>query len=78
MADLISKSELKARMSEIFRKIEASGEELMVTDRGKPVLCIVPIREEVSASQLFAGLQGQVQYCVDVNTPTMGKWNETV
>ena len=74
MAETISKSELKARMLEIFRKIEASSEELIVTDRGKPVLRIVPIREKATVSQLFAGLQGKVLYHEDVDTPTMGEW----
>ena len=40
MANVISKNKLKARMLEIFRELEASGEELIVTDRGKPVLKI--------------------------------------
>jgi antitoxin (DNA-binding transcriptional repressor) of toxin-antitoxin stability system len=76
MTETISKSKLKARMLEIFRNLEASGEELIVTDHGKPVLRIVPIREKVSVSKLFAGLQGQVQYEEDVDTPTMSEWSE--
>ena len=76
MAETISKSKLKARMLEVFRKIEASGEELVVTDHGKPVLRIVPIREKASVSQLFAGLQSQVLYHEDVDTPTMSEWGE--
>ena len=48
MEDSISKSQLKARMLEIFRSLEASGEELIVTDHGKPVLKIVPIKERAT------------------------------
>jgi prevent-host-death family protein len=76
MAETISKSKLKARMLEIFRKIEADGEELIVTDHGKPVLRIMPIRERDSISQLFAGLQGQVIYYEDIDEPTMSEWSE--
>lgn len=76
MAQTISKSKLKAKMLEIFRKIEADGEELIVTDHGKPVLRITPIREKDSISQLFNGLQGQVIYHEDINTPTMSEWGE--
>jgi antitoxin (DNA-binding transcriptional repressor) of toxin-antitoxin stability system len=63
-------------MLEIFRKIEADGEELIVTDHGKPVLRITPIREKDSISQLFNGLQGQVIYHEDIDTPTMSEWSE--
>jgi prevent-host-death family protein len=76
MAQTISKSKLKAKMLEIFRKIETDGEELIVTDHGKPVLRITPIREKDSISQLFNGLQGQVIYHEDIDTPTMSEWSE--
>jgi prevent-host-death family protein len=36
-------SELKAMLSEYLSKVKA-GEEVMVTDRGKPIAKIVPIR----------------------------------
>ena len=44
MTESISKSKLKAKMLAIFRELEASGEELIVTDRDRPVLKIVPIK----------------------------------
>lgn len=40
----ISKSEFKARALELFRQIEASGEPLVVTDHGRPVLEVRPYR----------------------------------
>lgn len=76
MPETISKSKLKARMLEIFRKLEADGEELIVTDRGKPVLRIVPIRKKESVGKLFAELQGQVIYHEDPDTPTMSEWSD--
>ena len=39
----ISKSKLKAQMLRIFRELEEEGEELVVTDHGRPVLRIQPI-----------------------------------
>ena len=56
MANTISKSKLKAKMLQIFREIEASGEELLVTDHGKPVLKVTPIKEKETTDELFAGL----------------------
>ena len=40
----ISKSEFKARALELFRQIESSGEPLVVTDHGRPVLEVRPYR----------------------------------
>ena len=77
MTETISKSRLKARMLEIFRNIEASGEELIVTHHGKPVLRIVPLREKVTVLQLFASLQGRIRCHEDINEPTIDEWSES-
>lgn len=74
MANTISKSKLKAKMLEIFRKLEASGEELIVTDRDKPVLKIVPIKDRATVAELFGAIQGRVTYHEDINTPTLAEW----
>jgi prevent-host-death family protein len=42
----VSKSRLKARALEYFRLVERSGRELVITDRGKPVLKLVPYRHD--------------------------------
>jgi antitoxin (DNA-binding transcriptional repressor) of toxin-antitoxin stability system len=76
MDDTISKSKLKARMLEIFRELEASGKELIVTDNGRPVLKIVPIQEKARVTDLFGGLQGQVVYHEDIDVPTLSEWEE--
>jgi antitoxin (DNA-binding transcriptional repressor) of toxin-antitoxin stability system len=76
MANTISKSKLKAKMLEIFRKLEASGEELIVTDRDKPVLKIVPIKDKATVAELFGAIQGRVTYHEDVNTPTLAEWDD--
>ena len=38
----ISKAAFKARALEILRRVEASGEPVVITDRGRPVLRIEP------------------------------------
>ena len=72
----VSKSKLKAHMLEIFREIEESGEELIVTHRDKPVLRIVPFEEKVEVSEAFAGLQGQVVYHADPDEPMTDEWED--
>ena len=76
MAESISKSKLKARMLEIFRNIEATGEEIIVTDHGKPVLRIAPIEEKKAVDDLFGELQGAVVYHEDIETPTDSEWTD--
>lgn len=45
----VSKSRFKARALEYFRRLEVEDGELIITDRGKPVLKITPYREEQAA-----------------------------
>jgi prevent-host-death family protein len=73
----ISKSALKARMLQHLRRVEETGEELIVTDHGRPVLRIVPIRDRTPAAELFAGVRGRVVYHGDLLEPTSGEWPET-
>ena len=42
----VSKSRFKSRALEYFRQIENSRKPLIITDRGKPVLKIVPFSED--------------------------------
>ncbi len=46
MENKISKSRFKPQALKYFRQIEKSGRELIITDRSKPVLKIVPYRDE--------------------------------
>lgn len=57
----VSKSTLKAKMFEYFRELEEGGEELVVTDFGKPVLKIIPYSERKSVEELFAGLRSKAK-----------------
>jgi antitoxin (DNA-binding transcriptional repressor) of toxin-antitoxin stability system len=72
----ISKARLKAKMLEIFRQLEANGGELIVTDHGKPVLKIIPLKDKSTVDEVFQGLQGQVTYLEDINTPTLEEWGD--
>lgn len=63
-------------MLEIIRQVEASGEELIVTDRDKPVLKVVPIKTNQTAEELFGAVQGRVRYHEDINMPTITEWDD--
>ena len=75
--DTVSKSALKAKMLEYFRRVEEPGVELIVTDHGELVLRIVPIRKRVPAASLFADVRGRVVYHEDPLAPTSDEWPET-
>ncbi len=76
MENTISKSKLKAKMLEVFRELEASGGELIVTDHGTPVLKISPIKPKSSVQELFGKVQGKVTYLENINEPTLAEWEE--
>jgi prevent-host-death family protein len=46
MENMISKSQFKPRALHYFREIEKTGKELIICNRGKPVLKIVPYAED--------------------------------
>ena len=45
MEEMISKSKFKPRALKYFREVERTGKEIIISDRGKPVLKIVPYTE---------------------------------
>lgn len=46
MANIISKSSFKPQALKYFREIEEQGKELIITDHAKPVIKIIPFRQE--------------------------------
>ena len=46
MPRLVSKSRFKPRALNFFREVEQTGKEIIITDRGKPVLKVVPYTEK--------------------------------
>ena len=46
MKKTVSKSHFKPRALQYFREIQESGQELIITDRSKPVIKIVPFTKE--------------------------------
>jgi antitoxin (DNA-binding transcriptional repressor) of toxin-antitoxin stability system len=68
---IISKSKLKAQMWSIFREIEETGEEVIVTDNSRPVLRIRRIQAKRPVEEVFADVRGKVVYLEDINLPTV-------
>jgi prevent-host-death family protein len=64
---VVSKSKLKAKALEYFRQVERTGRELIVTDRGRPVLKIVPYRKD--RTEALRALRGSVRMYEDPTEP---------
>jgi prevent-host-death family protein len=54
----VSKATFKARALEIFRRVQETGEPVLITDRGRPVLRLEPYYGEDDA--VLASLRGSV------------------
>lgn len=67
MSKTVSKSQFKPRSLEYFRQIEQTGEELVITDHGRPVLKILPFIDDPEAC--FKGLRNTVQKYEDPMEP---------
>jgi prevent-host-death family protein len=70
----VSKSALKARMLEFFREVERTGEELVVTSDGVPVLKVVPFSQTRSVGDAFADVRGHLTWTGDIDAPTDAEW----
>jgi prevent-host-death family protein len=75
--DPVSKGVLKAKMLEYLRRVEETGEELIVTDNNVPVVRIVPIRARRPAAEVFSDVRNRVVYREDILAPTTDEWTET-
>ncbi len=65
MAKEVSKSQFKPRALELFREVQQTGEELVITERGKPVLRLVPFVRDLE--DVLRSLRGTV---VQYDEPT--------
>lgn len=65
MGETVSKSKFKAKALQYLRAVEHGGEELVITDRGRPVVKVVPLSHDPDA--LLAPFRGTL---VDYVEPT--------
>lgn len=63
----IPAGEFKAKCLKLMDEVNATGEELVITKRGKPVARLVPAREE--RPSLFGSMKGTVKILGDIIEP---------
>jgi len=76
MTATISKTKLKTHMLRIFRELEESGGELIVTDRDRPVLRVLPFQKKRGVDELFSAWRGQSTFIGDPDEPTTDEWED--
>jgi len=67
MGQMVSKSRFKPKALQYFRDVQTSGQELIITDHGKPVLKIVPYHEDTQI--ILKELQNSVKRYDDPTEP---------
>lgn len=70
---IVSKSKLKPQVVQILRDVEEFRQEVVVTDRGRPVAKILPITEDLDV--VLEKLSGSVLEYTDPTEPVEVDWN---
>ena len=58
---MVPKSTFKSQALQYFTEVELSGEPIVITDRGKPVLRLIPFEQE-STEEILKSLRGTVKF----------------
>jgi len=69
----ISKSKLKSRVLEILREVQTSRKEVIVTDRGRPVVKILPFTD--TPNEILKNLKGSVLEYTHPTEPVEVDWD---
>lgn len=72
----VTKGTLQKRMQEYFRKVEESGEEIIVTSNRIPIIKITSLKKTRNVNDVFADIRGKVKYHKDILTPETEEWGE--
>lgn len=70
----LAKNVIKAKLLEYFRYAESSGEDLIVTDHGQPVIKISAIKRSGSVADVFKAYRGKVMIEGDPLASTADEW----
>ena len=72
----IPAGEFKAKCLKLMDEVAATGEELVITKRGKPVARLVPAKEE--RPSLLGCMKGSIKILGDIVEPIDAGWEETL
>jgi len=62
----------KARCLAVMKKVQATGEPVVVTRRGTPMVKLVPVRKK--KDDIFGFMKGKVKIVGDIESPIPVEW----
>jgi prevent-host-death family protein len=65
----------KARCLTVMKQVQRTGEPVVVTKRGTPLVKVVPVEKE--KSEIFGFLAGKVKIVGDVESPISVPWGDS-
>ena len=65
----------KARCLAVMKQVQATGEPVVVTKRGAPIVKVVPVRDE--NDDIFGFLKDEAKIVGDVESPIPVEWEVT-
>jgi prevent-host-death family protein len=65
----------KAHCLAVMKRVQATGEPVVVTKRGSPVVKVVPV--ESTQSDIFGFMEGRVKIVGDIESPIPVEWEVT-
>ena len=72
----VSKSRLKAKMLEYFRRVEETGEEIVVVSHNRPVIRITRLDHVHTVNEVFLDVRGKADIDDQVIEPETQDWGE--
>lgn len=74
----VSEGHFKDKVHEYCRKVRQTGEGLIITDKNRPILKIIPLtKNKRHVDDLFADLRGKVKYSLeDLLKPDTEEWGD--
>ena len=67
--------DFKARCLAVMKKVQATGEPVIVTKRGAPLVKVVPVASEKIG--IFGFMMGKVRIVGDIESPIPVEWEVT-
>lgn len=75
MGKMVGMAEFKAHCTRLLREVQAGGESITVTSRGKEVAVVTaPPKSSKKNPSLFGALKGSVTYTGDLRDPIDPDW----
>jgi prevent-host-death family protein len=72
-----TKTVLKAKLLEILRELERTGEEVIITDHNRPVAAIVSWKKRGGVDGIFGPWRGKARWLADLTAPTVDEWEQS-